>query len=353
MQLRRWIWGALIAGSIVALGGCSPQGGDAAGTDNKGGNSTEKKLKVGIVFDTGGRNDKSFNASAWRGAEKCEKELGVEVMPVESNKESDYAGNLSALADKGCDIVIGVGITMRTAVEQAAPNYPKVKFVNIDGEPLPMDNVRTIQFAEHEGSFLVGYVAGLMTKTGKLGFVGGMKLPLIEKFRVGYMAGAKTARKDIEILPAKYTGDWVNTDQAKVAAELLFGSGADIVYHAAGKAGLGVIAAAKDKNLYAIGVDSDQDDVAEGRVLTSMIKNVDEGVFQTVKDLKEGKWTAGAVTYDLKSGGVGTSEFRFTKDLIGAENLKKLDEIKQKVVSGEIKVPFDEAGYTQFLTTLK
>lgn len=345
----------LMAG-LVVLNGCNTGTTgtqEITGGKTGAGTGTEKKLKLGIVFDTGGKNDKSFNASAWRGAEKCEKELGVEVMPVESNKESDYTGNLSALADKGCDIVVGVGITMRTALEQAAPNYPKVKFVSIDGEPLAMDNVRTIQFAEQEGSFLVGYVAGLVSKTGKLGFVGGMKLPLIEKFQYGYMAGAKMARKDIEFLPAKFTGDWVNTDQAKVAAELLYGSGADIVYHAAGKAGLGVIAAAKEKNMFAIGVDSDQDDEAPGRVLTSMIKNVDEGVFMTVRDLKEGKWAPGAVMYDLKAGGVGTSAFKNTKDVVGEANLVKLEEIKKKIVAGEIKVPSDEASYNTFLTTVK
>ncbi len=187
--MRRGLLMAGMVAGLLVLSGCNSGttgSEEITGGKTGAGAGTEKKLKLGIVFDTGGKNDKSFNASAWRGAEKCEKELGVEVMPVESNKESDYTGNLSALADKGCDIVVGVGITMRTALEQAAPNYPNVKFVSIDGEPLAMDNVRTIQFAEQEGSFLVGYVAGLVSKTGKLGFVGGMKLPLIEKFQYGY-----------------------------------------------------------------------------------------------------------------------------------------------------------------------
>lgn len=350
--MRRIFQLGLAGLAMIAFSGCTEPAKTAeGGKESK--SSGEKKLKVGIVFDTGGRNDRSFNASAWRGAQKCEKELGAEVIGVDSTKESDYAQNLSQLADKGCDVVVGVGITMRTALEQAAPNYPNTKFVSIDGEPLAMDNVRTIQFKEEEGSFLVGYVAGMVTKSGKLGFVGGMQLPLIEKFRIGYMCGAKMARKDVEFLPAKYTQDWVNTDKAKVAAEILFGSGADIVYHAAGKAGLGVIAAAKERNMFAIGVDSDQDDVEPGRVLTSMIKNVDEGVFMTVKDFKEGKWASGAVVYDLKAGGVGTSNFKNTKDVVGAENLKKLDEVKAKIISGEIKVPVDEAGYNSFLTTLK
>ncbi|MBL8066194.1 MAG: BMP family ABC transporter substrate-binding protein [Chthonomonadaceae bacterium] len=348
----RRLTGFLCAGLSLLVLGCGEQG-TTSTSGTAGGANQDKKLKLGIVFDTGGRNDKSFNASAWRGAEKTEKELGYEVIGVDSVKLSDYAPNLQALADKGCDVVVGVGITMRTSLQQVAPNYPNTKFVSIDGEPLDMPNVRTLQFKEEEGSFLVGYLAGMMSKTGKLGFVGGMQLPLIEKFHSGYMAGAKMARKDIEVLPAKYTQDWVNTDKAKVAAELLNSSGADIVYHAAGKAGLGVIAAAKDKNFFAIGVDSDQDDVAPGRVLTSMIKNVDEALFMTMKDVKDGKWAAGAVIYDLKSGGVGTSACKFTKDTIGEGKLKMLDDIKAKIVSGEIKVPYDEATYNAFIAGLK
>lgn len=347
----------LIGASLAVLAGCSTPATEAGATSGTTGKPEEKgsqkKLTLGVVFDTGGLGDKSFNDSAWRGAQKCEKDLGVTVLKVESAKESDYANNLQAMADKGADIVVGVGISMAKSIEQVAPNYPKTKFVSIDGEPLKLENVRTITFTEEEGSFLVGYVAGLVTKTGKIGFVGGMDLPLIRKFQYGYQAGAKMARKDVEPLPAKFAADWVNQDKAKVAATLLYGSGADIVYHAAGRAGLGVISAAKDKGLWAIGVDSDQDDVEKGRVLTSMIKHVDDGVFLTVKDLQEGKFTAGQAVYDLKAGGVGTSDFRNTKDAVGAENLKKLDEIKAKIISGEIKVPADEASYNSFIAALK
>ncbi|MBS1714807.1 MAG: BMP family ABC transporter substrate-binding protein [Armatimonadetes bacterium] len=355
-RTAQWVFAAALAAFVI---GCSPQPADSSGSTS--GPSSDgrpsdgsKPVKVGIVFDTGGLGDKSFNDSAWRGMQQAEKELGVTVMKVESSKVSDYTQNLQKMADEGAGIVIGVGITMRTALEQAAANSPQTKFVSIDGEPLPgLENVRTIQFKEEEGSFLVGYVAGLVSKTGKCGFVGGMELPLIKKFQYGYLAGFMTARKDGTALPAKYVGDWVNQDKAKVAAELLYGQGADVVYHAAGKAGLGVIAAAKDKNLWAIGVDSDQDDVEPGRVLTSMIKHVDLGVFEAVRDFKEGKFTGGAKVYDLKSGGVSTSDFKNTKDAVGAENLKKLDDIKAKVASGEISVPSDEASYTSFLATLK
>ncbi|HVL39705.1 MAG TPA: BMP family ABC transporter substrate-binding protein, partial [Fimbriimonadaceae bacterium] len=190
-----------------------------------------------------------------------------------------------------------------------------------------------------EGSFLAGYLAGLMTKTGKLGFVGGMEIDLIKKFLAGYAAGAKLANPSVQILPAKYTGNWNDAGIAKEAARALFSQGADIVYHAAGRAGLGVIDAAKDAGKWAIGVDSDQDHIAQGRVLTSMVKRVDEAVFQTIKDLKEGNFSAETKTYDLAANGVGLSEMRFTKEQVGEENLRKLEEVRAKIISGEIQVP--------------
>jgi basic membrane protein A len=329
-----------IAGAALALSGCGP-----ASTPGQAAKEGEKPLTLGIVFDTGGLGDKSFNDSAWRGAQKAEKELGVKVLKVESTKASDYETNLAQLADQGADLVVGVGISMRPALEKVAPAHPDTKFVSIDGEPLDMPNVRTIQFREEEGSYLVGFLAGLMTKTGKIGFVGGQEIPLIKKFEYGYYAGAKASNQAVVVLPSKYTGNWDNQDTAKVAANLLYGAGADIVYHAAGRAGLGVIAAARESKKWAIGVDSDQDGEAPGSVLTSMVKNVDEGIFRTVRDLKEGKFTAGGVVYGLADGGVGTSAFTHTKDIIGPENLASVEAARKAIVEGSVKVPADEASY--------
>jgi basic membrane protein A and related proteins len=343
-------WTAVLVAAALALAvGCNTGG--TGSTTTTGGATADKpaegkKLKVGIVFDTGGLGDKSFNDSAWRGMQRAEKELGIEALKVESSKVTDYE---TSLADQGAEVVFAVGISMRTALEKVAPEYPNVKFASIDGMPLDMPNVRTIQFKEEEGSFLVGYLAGLMTKTNKIGFVGGMDLPLIKKFQYGYMAGARSANPNVEVLPAKYTGNWDNQDVAKVSANVLFGSGADIVYHAAGRAGLGVIAAAKENGKWAIGVDSDQDDIAPGSVLTSMIKRVDEGVFMTVKDVQDGKWSAGSVVYDLKMGGVGTSEFTQTRDKIGEENIKKLEAVAGAIKDGTVLVPSDEAAYKKFI----
>jgi basic membrane protein A len=345
---------SLVAAAIAfALPGCSSQPASGGRNASEGPEATARRTVVGIVFDTGGLGDKSFNDSAWRGMQRAEKELGFKVLKVESKSESDYPANLAALADQGCQVVVAVGINMRPALQQTAPNYPGTKFVSIDGEPVEgAANVRTVQFKEEEGSFLVGYLAGLVTKTKKIGFVGGQELPLIHKFQYGYMAGAKAADPSVTVLPAKYTGSWDNQDTAKVAANVLFGDGADIVYHAAGRAGLGVIAAAKERGLFAIGVDSDQDDIAPGTVLTSMIKKVDEAVFQTLKDFHEGRWSPGAVVYDLKADGVGTTDFRHTRNVIGPEALSKLEEIKARIVSGEVRPPSSERAYQTFLARL-
>jgi basic membrane protein A and related proteins len=180
-----------------------------------------------------------------------------------------------------------------------------------------------------------------VSKTKKIGFVGGMDIPLIKKFEAGYVAGAKTANPSVEVLPAKYTASWDDVSLGKAAAKVLFNGGADIVYHAAGRCGIGVIDAAGEagEGKYAIGVDSDQDWVKPGHVLTSMVKQVDLAVYETIKAVKEGKFEAGTRIYDLASGGVGLTEFKYTKDVIGPENIKKVEDMKAKIVSGEVAVP--------------
>lgn len=343
---RGWVFGLLAASLLV---GCGPSDStrseESTGktvTTESGGSEAGKKIKVGVVFDSGGLGDKSFNDSAWAGVQKAQKDFGIEEKHVESKSVKDIETNLSTLADQGCDIVFAIGINQKDSLEKVAAQYPDTKFAIVDAVPNPdlgLKNVRALLFKEEEGSFLAGYLAGLVTKTGKLGFVGGQEIPLIKKFYAGYAAGAKTARPDVVILPAKYTGDWNNVDLAKAAANLLFDQGADIVYHAAGRAGLGVLDAAKEKGKFGIGVDGNQDGVAPGNVLTSMIKHVDEAVYSTIKDVKEGKFSTGEVVYDLKVRGVGLTDMEFTKDKVGEENLKKVEDIKAKIVAGELKVP--------------
>ena len=341
----------LAASAALILVGCNGSS-ESSTVVSGGGTDSSKTTKVGIVFDSGGRGDKSFNDSAWAGIEKAKKEMSIEVKDVDSKAAKDYEGNMTALADQGMDVIFAVGMTQQDALKSVAAKYPNIKFAIIDGE-VDAENVRNLKFMEEQGSFLAGYLAGLMTKSNKLGFVGGMDFPLIKKFEDGYIAGAKTANPAVEVLPGKYTGSWDDVTLGKAAAKVLYGSGADIVYHAAGRAGLGVLDAAEEANKLAIGVDSDQDDVAKGHVLTSMVKHVDYAVFDTIKDVADGKFTKGTKTYDLKVGGVGLSEFRFTKDLIGADKLAKVEEIKKKLVDGTVVAPKNNDELKSYLAGLK
>lgn len=295
---------------------------------------TGKRFRAALVLDVGGVDDKSFNAAAWAGLQKAQKELGLgpdDVKYVETKSAADYTSNLRTFATQGYDVVIAVGFAMEDALKQVAAESPEVKFAIVDGNaPVDAANCVSLKFKEEQGSFLAGYVAAAVSKTKKIGFIGGMQIPLIEKFEAGYKAGAKAAGFDpnTQVLAA-YTGDWNDVSKGKSQATQLFGNGADIVFQAAGKAGLGVIQAAKEKGkgFYAIGVDRDQDDEAPGSVLTSMVKHIDTAVFDTVKKTKEGHFAPGSQLYDLRQGGIGLSEMKYTKQEVPPavlENLKKL-----------------------------
>lgn len=335
---------APLALMAAVLAGCGSGGDSGSATKSAEPGGSKEKLTVGIVFDSGGRGDKSFNDSAYAGIERAEKDFGIEVKTVDSKKVSDYPGNLSGIADQGAKVVFAVGITQQEALQTVADKYPDVKFGIIDAV-VDKPNVRSLVFSEEQGSFLAGYAAGLVTKSGRIGFVGGMKIPLIEKFEAGYTAGAKYANPTITVLPAKYTGSWDDTSKGKAAANFLYSDGADIVYHAAGRCGLGVFAAAKEANgsgavtKFAIGVDSDQDDQEKGIVLTSMVKRVDEAVYQTIKDAVENKFAPGTKSYDLAAGGVGLTDFRNTKDVVGQANLDKIAKVSDLVKAGKLTVP--------------
>ena len=311
-----------------------------------------RKLTVGVVFDSGGLGDKSFNDSANVGLQKAKKVLGIRIKEVQSASAKDYQSNLQAMAQAGCSLIFAVGLNQEDALLEVAPKYPHIDFAIVDGT-VAAPNVRSLHFAAAQGSFLAGYLAGLVTKTNKLGFVGGEDLDLIKEFYVGFVAGAKTANPKVIVFPAKYVGDWDNTDTAHAEALQLYGSGADIVYHAAGRAGLGVIAAAKEQQKYAIGVDSDQDYLAPGYVLTSMVKHVDEAVFQTIKDVQNKEFTSGVKVYDLKSNGVGLSPMTYTKARIGASNIAKVEVIRKEIIAGKILVPSTPAQLRYYLSSLE
>jgi basic membrane protein A len=339
----------LIAIGSLLFAGCNPPSEPVKG---EVGAKQGSDVTIGVVFDSGGRGDKSFNDSAYAGLERAKAEFGVQEKTIDSKSPKDFEGNLSAMAESGCKVVVAVGLMQKQALEVVAPKFPEVKFALID-EAVDAPNVRSLKFKEEEGSFLAGYLAALVSKTGKLGFVGGMDIPLIRKFQAGYEAGAKVARADIVVLPPKFTGGWDDAGLGKEAAKVLIGQGADVVYQAAGRGGLGVIDAAKEKGVYAIGVDSDQDYVAEGTVLTSMVKRVDEAVYSTIKDFLADKFTAGEVIYDLKAGGVGLSEMKFTKAKISPDILAKVDAAAEKIKSGEWTVPTSPSEVASFVSSAK
>ncbi len=309
-----------------------------------------KKIKVGLVTDTGGVGDKSFNAQAWTGLQKAEKELGAKVKYVESKQNADYIANLSKFAEAKYDLVFAVGFLMQDALNEVSIKYPTVKFAIIDGDAPQHSNCVAYKFREEEGSFLVGALAASMSKKGVLGFIGGMEMPLIKKFEYGYQAGAYAINPEIQTRVA-YVGDFNDTQKGMELALSQMSGGADIIYHAAGKTGIGVIKAAQTKGegYYAIGVDKDQDNEAPGRVLTSMVKRVDIAVFEVCQKVQNNTFESGEVVLGLKEGAVGLSEMRNTKDKIPADVLKKIEALKQDIIDKKLHPPYDAKGYAEFI----
>jgi basic membrane protein A len=297
-------------------------------------------IKAAVVTDVGGIGDLSFNAMAWEGLKRAGKELGIGIKFLESKEQADYAPNLRKFAEQGYDIVFAVGFLMEDAVRAVAPKYPKTKFVIIDGNAPKCSNAAALKFREEEGCFLAGALAGAMTKTGKIGFIGGMEVPLIKKFECGYKAGAMTTRPDVKVLTA-YTGRWDDPAKGAELAMSQFGQGADIVMHASGSCGLGVINAAKTKGpgFYAIGVDADQDYIAPGRVLTSMMKRVDNAVYLTCKSVVDGTFKPGDHVFGLKEEGVGLSPLKYTKKDVPSEVLSKISKLREMIITGELNPP--------------
>lgn len=306
------------------------------------------KIRAAMVTDVGGIGDESFNASAWQGLQMAKQKLGAEVRYLESATAADYVKNLRALAGQKYDVVFAVGFLMENALKQVAPRYPAVKFAIIDGSAPAAANTVSIKFNEQEGSFLVGALAAGVSKKKIVGFVGGMNVPLIKKFEAGYRAGAQTMGAARTLVG--YTGNWDDVGKGRELALTQFRQGADIVYHAAGRCGIGVIEAAKQRGAgyYAIGVDMDQDGLAPGRVLTSMVKRVDQAVFDVCKRTSEGKFKSGQIVYGVKEGGVGMSAMKHTKKEVPPALLQKVERLRAMIVNGQLKPPADEAALKNF-----
>ncbi len=308
----------------------------------------EGKMTIAMITDVAGVNDQSFNQSAWEGLQKAEKELGVNVKYLESHQDSDYASNIETLVDEGVDLILGVGMKLAPAIEEGAKLYPEQKFVLVD-ETLetPLDNVEGILFNSQEASYLVGLIAGKMTKTNNVGFIGGMELPVIDSFKYGFMAGAKAANPNIEV-QAQYANSFTDQAKGKAIANQMYSKGADILFIAGGDVGTGAIEAAKENNKFAIGVDRDQSDLAPNNVITSSIKRVDTGVFNVVKELVNGKFAGGTtVVYGLKDGGVGIADT--TSNLVPQEIIDYVNTQAELFEKGELKAPKNEKEYKELV----
>ncbi|WP_064615564.1 BMP family lipoprotein [Streptobacillus moniliformis] len=298
--------------------------------------------KIAIVYSTGGKGDKSFNDSSFRGMEKAKAELGIEYSEYEPKDPSVEAKNqLTEYAQTGeYELIIGVGYTMKESLEAVANEYPNQKFALIDDVIEGKDNVVSLMFREQEGSFLTGALAAMMTKTNILGFVGAIEAPVIHRFATGFIQGVRHVNPELKILTAYVNGSNPFNDPVagKQLAESLIAQNADIVMHAAGASGAGVFKAAQEKGVFSIGVDSNQDGEAPGTILTSMIKNVDVAVFETIKSVLEGKFESGVKYFGIAEDGVGISELEFTKDIIGQEIIDKLEALRMEIKEGKIKV---------------
>jgi len=293
-----------------------------------------------VVFDMGGKFDKSFNEAAYNGAERFKRETGIAYRDFEVTNEAQREQALRNMARRGGTIVVGIGFAQASGLEKVAGEFPNVKFAIIDAV-VNKPNVQSIVFKEHEGSFLVGMAAALASKSGKLGFVGGMDIPLIRKFALGYEEGAKYVNPRIEIFQ-NMTGTtpaaWNDPTRGGELARSQFDRGADVVYAAAGATGLGVLQAAKDRQKFAIGVDSNQNHIHPGTILTSMIKRVDLAVYNAFKTARDGTWKPGLQVLGLAEDGVGYALDDNNKSLISAEMKQKLDAARADIIAGKIKV---------------
>jgi len=288
-----------------------------------------------IVYDMGGKFDKSFNEAAYNGAERWKKETGKSYLDFEIANEAQREQALRRMAQKGANPIIGVGFSQGSAIEKVSKDFPKLSFVIIDSV-VKQPNVESIVFKEHEGSFLVGMMAAIASKSGKVGFVGGMDIPLIRKFQCGYEQGVKYANPKAEVY-ANMTGTtasaWNDPTRGAELAKAQFAKGADVVFAAAGGTGMGVYQAAKDGGKLAIGVDSNQNHLQPGTMLTSMVKGVDVAVYNAAK-----KSTPGVSSLGLKEGAVDYALDKHNEKLVTPEMKKRIDAAKADIVAGKIKV---------------
>jgi len=297
-------------------------------------------IKPGVVYDKAGKNDNSFNEAVFKGITRFNKDTGIKVREVEPTNDAQVSQGLSKLAKRKASPIVAVGFSMANALETAAKAFPDTKFTIID-MVVKLPNVQSVVFTEHEGSFLVGALAAMKSESAKVGFIGGMDIPLIRKFACGFEQGAKyqNAKADVMTNMIGSTGAaFNNPSKGGELAKSQFDKGADVIFAAAGGSGAGVYQAAKDLGKYAIGVDSNQNHLQPGTMLTSMVKRVGDAAYASFDAAKNGKWEAGVKVMDLKAGGVDWALDEHNRDLITPEMEKRMGELKAKIIAGEIKV---------------
>ena len=323
--MKRWIGllvGIVAAGALAGLAGA------------------QTAVKPAIVFSTGGKVDKSFNERDSIGAEKFKKDTGIAVTEFEPTNETQFEQALRRFAQRGQDPIVAVGFSQAVALEKVAKEFPNVRFTIIDSV-VNLPNVQSVVFKEQEGSFLVGVLAAMASKSGKVGFVGGMDIPLIRRLQCGYEQGIKWANPKAELI-ANMTGTtpsaWNDPGRGAELAKGQFDRGVDVVYAAAGSTGIGVLQAAKDRGKLSIGVDSNQNHLHPGSVLTSMLKRVDLATYNSFKAAQDGTWKGGVQVLGLKEGGVDWALDKDNEKLITPEMKAKVDAAKADIASGKIVV---------------
>jgi basic membrane protein A len=298
-------------------------------------------FKPAVIYDMGGKFDKSFNEGVWNGVQKFTAESGVEVMEFEVTNETQREQAMRRMAERGATVILGVGFAQADAISKVAAEYPDRQFSIIDVGWLDAPNLRQYVFKEHEGSYIVGVAAAKASQTNKVGFIGGMDIGPISRFGCGFIGGVKAVNDNIEVyqnMTGSTPAAWNDPAKGAELAQSQIDRGADVVYHAAGGTGVGVIQAAADAGKLAIGVDKNQNGLRPGSVLTSMLKRVDVAAYETFTDAKAGKFTAGLVTLGLAEGGVDWALDDNNASLITADMKTAVEKAKADIISGSIIV---------------
>lgn len=301
-------------------------------------------LEMAMITNVSGLGDGGFNDMAWDGFLKAEEELGADIHVIESQDATQYVPNLSMAAEQDYDMVVAVGFLLIDALTEAAPTYPDTNYVMIDGE-VNEPNVASVLFKENEAAFLAGAIAGLMTETDKVGYVGGMETPPPIRFESGYRAGVKTTNPDAEVVVA-YVGAFDDPGAAKETALSLYDKDVDIIHEVAGMSGLGVIEAAKETENWFIACDRDKKEEGEGYQLTAAMKRIDNAIMEIAQMIEDDEFEGGVYNLGLKDNAVGLPDH--TVDNVGEEIMEKVNEYKQMIIDGEIDVPSNREELEEF-----